>query len=50
MFVQAFATRLAAECNGPCWYKHLDLLQLSMQMGEGSKEINANEAIHVVSL
>ena len=51
MFVQAFATRLAAEiamAHAGDRGKHLDLLQLSMQMGEGSKESNANEAIHVV--
>jgi hypothetical protein len=51
MFVQAFATRLAAEiamAHAGDRGKHLDLLQLSMQMSEGSKESNANEAIHVV--
>lgn len=50
-FVQAFATRLAAElamAHAGDRGKHLDLLEISMQMGEGSKENNANEAIHVI--
>jgi Cdc6-like AAA superfamily ATPase len=50
-FVQAFTTRLAAEIamslEGDRG-KHLDLLEIAVQLAEGSKEQNANENIQVV--
>lgn len=49
-FVQAFATRLAAELAMSLQGdrgKHLDLIQIAAQLGEGSKEQNANENIQV---